>query len=180
MAVTVLEPVHATGVEFNVADGIPDGLVHITDAAGGPQHAHRHREFEAVRMENEQLARRVLRLRTDAGREVSMRLPPGSAALRPGDVIAVTPSSFIVVESDSTSVVVVRPTSLRQMGEAAHALGNRHRQVQFFDADSRFGQVVFLTPADHTVADYLTSAGVPFTIEDVTLDEPFRHAEHTH
>lgn len=174
MAVTSPESVRSTRVEFNLADGVPEHLVHVAGEG------HVHREREVVRLENEQLARRVMRLRTDAGREVALRLPPGSSALRPGDVLAVTPTSFVVVESTTTPVVVVRPTSLRQMGEAAHALGNRHRQVQFFDADSRFGQVVFLTPADHTVADYLTAAGVPFTLEDVTLDEPFRHAEHTH
>lgn len=174
MAVTSPESVRSTRVEFNLADGVPEHLAHVAGEG------HVHREREVVRLENEQLARRVMRLRTDAGREVALRLPPGSDALRPGDVLAVTPTSFVVVESTTTPVVVVRPTSLRQMGEAAHALGNRHRQVQFFDADSPFGQVVFLTPSDHTVADYLASAGVPFTLEDVTLDEPFRHAEHTH
>lgn len=178
MIEAALQPVHATRVEFNVADGVPTDLVHVAADAG--EHGHRHREFETVRLQNDALARRVLRLRTDTGREVSMRLPPGGPPLRPGDVIAVTPTSFVVVQTSSTPVIVVRPESVRQMGEVAHALGNRHRQVQFFDADSPFGQVVFLTPADHTVADYLRSVGVPFTSEDVTLDVPFRHSEHTH
>lgn len=170
--------VHVTQVCFNLADGVPEDLVHVSDPHSHGGHAHREREV--VHLENDALARRVQRLTTEAGRTVSLRLPSGSAALRPGDVLAVTDTSFIVVETTTTSVVVVRPTGLRQMGEAAHALGNRHRQVQFFDESGAFGQVVFLTPNDHTVTDFLLATGVPFTVEDVTLEQPFRHAEHQH
>ncbi|MBO3143834.1 urease accessory protein UreE [Dermatophilus congolensis] len=173
-----LPPIHSTAVIFNITDGTPEHLIHT------PGDHHGHRERETIRLHNEALAKRVQRLRTDKGREISLRLPSGSPALRPGDVIAVTDTSFITIETTTTRVIVVRPSCIRQMGEAAHALGNRHRQVQFFDDSTQFGaqfgQVVFLTPYDHTVTDHLESLHVDYTIEDVELDTPFRHAEHQH
>lgn len=167
-----LAPVMVNGVVANLHD------LAAEEADRLPPHR------DPVRLANADLARRLQRVRSDAGREVALRLPSGSAALRTGDVLAVVDETVLVVEPLASDVVVIAPRTVFEAGQVAHTLGNRHLQMQFFGGDSeigrRFGGTVFLTPYDHTVADHLAAVECPHERAEVTLEVPFRHAGHTH
>lgn len=135
---------------------------------------------ETVVLPSAALVKRVQRVVTDHGRELGIRLPPGSADLRDGDVLLRDETGIVVVGVEPTDVLVIAPRSIEEMGATAHALGNRHLQAQFFGADSEYGAEVMVVQYDHTVADFLGARGVPHDRQERVMPVPFRHAEHTH
>jgi urease accessory protein len=137
-----------------------------------------HREM--VVLPSSQLVKRIQRVTTDHGQELGIRLPSGSGGLRDGDILHVASANMIVVSVLPTDVLVIAPRSIRQMGEVAHSLGNRHLQAQFFDAASEYGAEVMVCQYDHTVEDYLKHVGAPYDRQERVLRVPFRHADHSH
>lgn len=153
----------------------------VTETAGNiadltPEQLAAH-HLERVRLPAADLAKPVQRVVGDHGTELGLRLPRGSV-LRDGDILLADGTDLVVVAQQSTTVLVIAPVDMLQMARTAHALGNRHLPAQF--ADTTEGGAVMVVPDDHTVADYLTTAGVPFHREDRVLPEPFRHADHRH
>jgi urease accessory protein len=135
---------------------------------------------EKVILPSAQLVKRIQRVTTDHGKELGIRLPAGSGDLRDGDILQVTESNMIVVSVLPTDVLVIAPRSVHEMGVVAHSLGNRHLQVQFFDATSEYGAEVMVCQYDHTVEDYLKHVGVAYARQERVMPVPFRHAEHSH
>ena len=135
---------------------------------------------EKVVLPSAQLVKRIQRVTTDHGKELGIRLPPGAAELRDGDVLHADGSNLIVVSVLPTDVLVIAPRSIHEMGVVAHSLGNRHLQAQFFDAASEYGAEVMVCQYDHTVEDYLKHVGVPYDRQERVMPVPFRHAEHSH
>ncbi|AKK10585.1 urease accessory protein UreE [Corynebacterium uterequi] len=135
---------------------------------------------EKVWLPSAELVKRIQRVTTDHGREIGIRLPAGSPDLRDGDILAMEADNAVVVAVLPTDVLVIAPRSITEMGQVAHALGNRHLQAQFFDADSDYAAEVMVVQYDHTVVDYLDQHSVPYTRQDRVMAVPFRHAEHTH
>ncbi|BCW81057.1 MULTISPECIES: urease accessory protein UreE [unclassified Arthrobacter] len=135
---------------------------------------------EKVVLPSAQLVKRIQRATTDHGKEIGIRLPAGSGDLRDGDILHVEEANMIVVSVLPTDVLVIAPRTIHEMGVTAHSLGNRHLQAQFFDADSEYGAAVMVCAYDHTVEDYLTHAGVPYSRQERVMPVPFRHAEHSH
>ena len=135
---------------------------------------------ETITLPSEDLVRRIQRVRTDYDREVGIRLRAGSPDLEDGDILDLTDSNAVVVRVEATDVLVLRPRTILEMGIAAHTLGNRHLQAQFFGEDSPYGAEVMVVRYDHTVVQYLDASGVPYTREDRIMPVPFRHSEHTH
>lgn len=134
---------------------------------------------EKIVLPSAELVKRVQRVTTDHGRDVGIRL---SAArdLRDGDVLYRDEKDYIVISVLPTAVLVIAPSSIREMGAVAHNLGNRHMQAQFFDAESDYRAEVMVVQYDHTIEDYLVHVGVPFSRQERVMPVPFRHAEHTH
>ncbi len=135
---------------------------------------------EKVVLPSAQLVKKIQRVTTDHGKELGIRLPPGSGDLRDGDILHLAGTSMIVVSVLPTDVLVIAPRTIHEMGVVAHSLGNRHLQAQFFEAASEFGAEVMVCQYDHTVEDYLQHAGVPYDRQDRVMPVPFRHAEHSH
>lgn len=140
----------------------------------GPQLAAHH--VERVRLAAADLARPVQRVVGDHGTEIGLRLARGTV-LHDGDILLADGHDLVVVAQEATTVLVVLPVDMHQMGVTAHALGNRHLPAQFEAVGDGAAMIV---PDDHTVVAYLNSAGVPFRREERVLRQPFRHAEHTH
>jgi urease accessory protein len=135
---------------------------------------------EHVTLDGDGLMKRIQRVVTDHGRELGIRLPPGSPDLRDGDILARSADSTVVVRVEPTDVLVIAARSIREMAVVAHSLGNRHVQAQFFGTDSEYAADVMVVPYDHTVVAYLQSVGVPFERQARLLAVPFRHGGHTH
>lgn len=134
---------------------------------------------EKIVLPSAELVKRVQRVSTDHGRDVGIRLAVPTD-LRDGDILYRDDDGFIAISVLPTDVLVVAPRSILEMGTVAHNLGNRHVQAQFFGADSGHRAEVMVVAYDHTIEDYLSHAGVPFTRQEQVMPVPFRHAGHTH
>ncbi|MCU1522855.1 MAG: UreE urease accessory domain protein [Arthrobacter sp.] len=150
------------------------------DLPPGPAESYAGLHREKVVLPSSQLVKRIQRVTTDHGKELGIRLPAGSGALRDGDILHVAEAHMIVVSVLPTDVLVIAPRSIREMGVVAHSLGNRHLQAQFFDAASEYGAEVMVCQYDHTVEDYLQHVGMPHDRQERVMPVPFRHAEHSH
>lgn len=126
------------------------------------------------------LAKRIQRLTSDHGREFGLRLAPDAADLRDGDVLIAEPDNVVIVQVDTSDVIVIAPRTVGEALFAAHSLGNRHLPAQFFDASSVFGAEVMVCQYDHTVEQFLIDHAIPYRRETRAMEVPFRHAEHTH
>ncbi|WP_136609292.1 urease accessory protein UreE [Sinomonas albida] len=160
---------------------------------GGASAAYDGCHRERVVLPSAALAKRIQRVRSDHGTELGIRLPPGAPDLRDGDILAVHQGggsaagalgSIVVVSVEATDVLVIAPRTIGEALFAAHSLGNRHLQAQFFSVDSgeggQSGQDVMVCQYDHTVQDFLDRHGIPYSREERVMAVPFRHAEHTH
>ncbi|AHI21624.1 urease accessory protein UreE [Corynebacterium vitaeruminis] len=139
--------------------------------------------IERLLLDDHELRKRILRATTDHGTEVGVRLPAGAAPLADGDILYLDDHNAIVVRVNPTDVLIIRPTTLKEMGFVAHSLGNRHLPAQFYAADSGFdpeGADCMVVQYDHTVEDFLAHHGVAYSRESKVTPEPFRHVEHTH
>lgn len=140
--------------------------------------------LEHVALDGDRLVKRIQRVTTDRGREIGIRLPPGSPDLRDGDILSRSADGAIVVRVEPTDVLAIGARSLHEMAVVAHSLGNRHVQAQFFDTDTDIGAgdevEVMVVPYDHTIVTYLQSVGVPFERQQRVMAVPFRHGGHTH
>ncbi|MFJ3956683.1 urease accessory protein UreE [Arthrobacter sp. NPDC090010] len=136
--------------------------------------------LEKVVLPVAELSKRIQRVTSDHGRELGVRLPAGSADLKDGDVLFAEDGNAVVVSVEASDVLVIAPRSVGEALFAAHSLGNRHLQAQFFGVDSEYGAEVLVCQYDHTVEDFLIHHGVPFSRQDRIMSVPFRHAEHTH
>ncbi|GGI99486.1 urease accessory protein UreE [Alicyclobacillus cellulosilyticus] len=130
------------------------------------------RTVERIRLSSHDLAKRLLRVTTDAGREVGIRLPEGTE-LRDGDILWMDDRVAIVIDVLPEELLVVGPRSLREMGEVAHQLGNRHIPVQFADD-------LLLVQYDYLVERLLQELEVPYRRETRKVARPFRHVGHHH
>lgn len=133
--------------------------------------------LERVPVAAEDRRRPRQRLVSDHGTSLGLQLPRGTT-LHDGDILVRDGNNLIVVASAAGWVLAIRPRTMQEMGEVAHALGNRHQPAQFVALPG--GGCELVMPDDHTIADYLTERGVPFERVERVLAEPFRHAEHTH
>ena len=134
---------------------------------------------EKVVLPSSALVKRIQRVTTDHGRELGIRLAPGPD-LCDGDILLRNEKEIITISVLPTDVLVIAPTSIFEMGQVAHALGNRHLQAQFFDASSDYAAEVMVVQYDHTVEDFLKHHGTPHQRQERVMPVPFRHAEHTH
>jgi len=100
--------------------------------------------FETVAVTWDECAKRILRKKTNAGREIGIRLA-GAQTLRHGDILAKDEEKTILVFVQPCEVLVVRPISVRHLGIVAYELGNRHLPLEITES----GEIVLL-PDDPT------------------------------
>ncbi|MCL6616910.1 MAG: urease accessory protein UreE, partial [Anoxybacillus ayderensis] len=70
-------------------------------------------------------------------------------------------------------LLVIRPTSIKQMGEIAHQLGNRHLPAQFEGEE-------MLVQYDYLVEELLKQLHIPYQREKRKVKQAFRHIGHSH
>jgi urease accessory protein len=128
------------------------------------------REIERVCLASHDLLKRLHRVSTDAGREIGIRLKDG-AELKDGDILWMDDQVAIVIDVLPEELLVIQPRSIREMGELAHQLGNRHVPVQF-DGDA------MLVQYDYLIEQLLVGQEVPYLRETRKVSRPFRHVGH--
>jgi urease accessory protein len=116
--------------------------------------------------------KKIQRVKTDHGKELGIRLT-GNKELKDGDILFQDEKNSIVISVIEDDVIVIQPTSLLQMGEIAHQLGNRHLPAQFLNNE-------MIVQYDYLVEKLLLELAVPFTREKRKMNEAFKHIGHSH
>lgn len=135
-----------------------------------PEEKQKH--IEKVYLENSDLVKRIQRVKTDHGNEIGIRLKQ-PIDLQYGDILYQDETNMIVVDVNSEDLLVIKPRNLKEMGDIAHQLGNRHLPAQFTDTE-------ILVQYDYLVEDLLKQLGIPFNHEDRKVNQAFRHIGHSH
>lgn len=128
--------------------------------------------IERVYLSSDDLVKRIQRVTTDHGKEVGIRLKEPKDLID-GDILFMDNRNMIVVSVTSDDLLVIHPTSFKQMGEIAHQLGNRHLPAQFEGQE-------MLVQYDHLVEELLKQLEIPYTREDRKVKKAFRHIGHSH
>lgn len=128
--------------------------------------------MERVYLRSDDLVKKIQRVKTDHGNELGIRLRD-SKELMDGDILYQDEKNAIVISVIEDDVLVIQPTSLLQMGEIAHQLGNRHLPAQF-EKDEMIVQY------DYLVERLLQELSVPFVREKRKMNEAFKHIGHSH
>lgn len=127
---------------------------------------------ERVYLESDLLVKRIQRVITDHGREIGIRLRDNKD-LVDGDILHMDEKNMIVISVKEDDVLVIMPTSIGQMGDIAHQLGNRHLPAQF-EGDE------MLVQYDYLVEELLKQVKVPYKRENRKVGQAFRHIGHSH
>ncbi|NMD71790.1 urease accessory protein UreE [Bacillus sp. DNRA2] len=130
------------------------------------------RHIERVYLRSELLLKRIQRVRTDHGNELGIRLKNG-VELRDGDILYQDEKNAIVISVLEDEVIAIKPTTLKQMGEIGHMLGNRHLPAQFTDEE-------MVVQYDYLVEKLLQELDVPYVCEKRKLAQAFKHIGHSH
>lgn len=132
---------------------------------------HKH-HLEKVYMESSDLVKRIQRVVTDHGREIGIRLKE-QRDLSAGDVLFMDDHNIVVIDLIPDDLLVIRPKSLKIMGDIAHKIGNRHLPAQF-EGDE------MLVQYDYLVEELLNELKVPYSREKKKVKQAFRHVGHSH
>ncbi|WP_419886998.1 urease accessory protein UreE [Neobacillus niacini] len=130
------------------------------------------RHIEKVYLESDHLVKRIQRVTSDHGREIGIRLKD-PRDLVAGDVLYMDDKNMIVIDVVADDLLVITPRSIKEMGNIAHQLGNRHLPAQFED-DSMMVQY------DYLVEELLNELEIPYKREKRKVKQAFRHIGHSH
>ncbi len=128
--------------------------------------------IERVYLHSDDLLKKIQRVKTDHGKELGIRLS-GVKELKDGDILYQDDKNSIIVSVIEDEVIVILPTSIKQMGEIAHQLGNRHLPAQFENDE-------MIVQYDYLVERLLNELAVPFVCEKRKMKEAFKHIGHSH
>ncbi|CEI83204.1 MULTISPECIES: urease accessory protein UreE [Oceanobacillus] len=127
---------------------------------------------EKVYLDSADLLKRILRVKTDHGKDIGISLKERQA-LTKGDVLYKDTSNIIFIDVYQDDVIVIRPKDIHEMGVIAHQLGNRHLPAQF-EADNMIVQY------DYLVEELLKQLDISYQREERKLKEAFKHIGHSH
>ncbi|PFO05057.1 urease accessory protein UreE [Bacillus sp. AFS076308] len=127
---------------------------------------------ERVYLNSDDLVKRIQRVVTDHGKEIGIRLKD-NRDLIDGDVLYIDERNMVVISVKDDDLLVIQPTSIKQMGEIAHQLGNRHLPAQFEGNE-------MLVQYDYLVEELLQQLEIPFKRENRKVKHAFRHIGHRH
>ena len=129
---------------------------------------------ETIYLNSEDMLKRILRVTSDHNREYGITLE-NNEKFKDGDILYNEDKKIIVVKVNSEDVLIIKPSSMTEMGIIAHALGNRHLQAQFEDNK-------MIIQYDALVEGELKRDNINYSRENLKLKKAFRHVEfgHTH
>ena len=148
------------------------GMVVITEShlhVGPEALAGRERDTLPLTWEERRWTRK--RVRTSAGREIALALPTGSV-LRPGEVIALEATWYLVVEGRPEPVLAVFPRDRAEAIRIAFDVGNRHFSLALE------GETI-LVPDDTAMEQLVSRLGVRWE-RRATVYDPIGGGGHRH
>ena len=127
---------------------------------------------EKIILKSDDLLKRIIRVTSDHGHEYGISLDKGKT-LNNGDILLKDVHNLVIVQYESNDILVIKPTSINEMGKIAHALGNRHLPAQF-ENDT------MIVEYDNLVEDKLKHDNINYSRENRVLEKAFRHVEFEH
>ena len=127
---------------------------------------------EKIILKSDDLLKRIIRVTSDHGHEYGISLDKGKT-LNNGDILLKDGHNLVIVQYESNDILVIKPTSINEMGKIAHELGNRHLQAQFEDD-------TMIIEYDSLVEDKLKHDKIDYVREERVLEKAFRHVEFEH
>lgn len=127
---------------------------------------------EKIILKSNDLLKRIIRVTSDHGHEYGISLDKGKT-LNNGDILLKDGHNLVIVQYESNDILVIKPTSINEMGKIAHALGNRHLPAQF-ENDT------MIVEYDNLVEDKLKHDNINYSRENRVLEKAFRHVEFEH
>ena len=127
---------------------------------------------EKIILKSDDLLKRIIRVTSDHGHEYGISLDKGKT-LNNGDILLKDGHNLVIVQYESNDILVIKPTSINEMGKIAHALGNRHLPAQF-ENDT------MIVEYDNLVEDKLKHDNINYSREKRVLEKAFRHVEFEH
>ncbi|WP_088187812.1 urease accessory protein UreE [Desulfosporosinus sp. FKA] len=107
--------------------------------------------IEQVFLSWDELQKRILRKTSDVGRDIGIQLENGH--LHPGDILYREDNHVIVVRVKEEAVLLVPVQNMKEMGLAAHAVGNMHAPIEV-KSDA------LLTPYNPVLVEQLVKLGL--------------------
>lgn len=127
------------------------------------------KHIEKVFLSPDDLLKKVILAKTDHDNEIGISLDRG-VQVEDGDIIFEDDKNMLVIHITNTDVLIIKPTSIKQMGIIAHNLGNRHSPAQFTEME-------MLVPYDYLIEEYLKSIGAIYERKSIKLEQAFRHVD---
>lgn len=123
------------------------------------------RVIDRVGLEWYEAAKRILRKRTQAGKEIALKFLRESPALTQGDVLYEDERELIVVDILSCEAIVIRPVSLYEVASVCYEIGNKHLPL-FFEKEE------LLAPYEAPLFRHLVAGGYDTSREERKLLYP--------
>ncbi|MGG5738266.1 MULTISPECIES: urease accessory protein UreE [Bacillus cereus group] len=149
-----------------IIEKINNNVCNMNDFSNTKKH------LDKILISSELLLKRVQKLFSESGFEIGVSLDNGET-LKNGDILYEDEHRIVYIEVLPEEVIVITPTSIKEMGIIAHNLGNRHLPAQFDEG-------CMILANDYLVEELLKKEGVPYQKEHRVLPKPFKHASHKH
>lgn len=128
---------------------------------------------ETAMVKSDDLAKHILRVTSDHGREYGIRLEDEEEHLFSGVAFQLSEHNLLVLTAIPDQMLVISPRSIDEMGTTAHMLGNLHKPVEVKD-----GTISLLY--DDVVRETLEQQGIPFEEVKRELGAPLPYANLGH
>lgn len=98
-------------------------------------------------------SKRILRRKTQSGKEYAIKMFGEGKKLNDGDVLAETDEAFVVVRIKPCTVILLKPRTLMEMGLVCYEIGNKHVPLFLQDTNE------VLLPFEEPLFRWLVASG---------------------
>ena len=120
------------------------------------------RQIETIALQWYETAKKILHKKTDAGREIIMKLFSETERLGQGDVMYADEDTIICINIIPVKAIVLKPATLKEMAWLCYEIGNKHLPL-FYDEEE------LSMPYEDPVFNMLVVAGYNPMIENRKL-----------
>lgn len=126
---------------------------------------------EFIYLDSDDLAKKILRVKSDYDKEYGIVLKDKEISLSDGDILFNDGKNLIVLKVNSEDVIIIEPKDINQMGEVAHLLGNTHIPVEIND-----GKII--VQYDYIIENILKENNIKYSLENFILKKAMRHVNY--
>jgi urease accessory protein len=133
------------------------------------------RSLDWLQLEWFEAGKRIIRRKTQSGKDVALKFLAEHTGLTQGDIIYEDEQSVIAIEILPCECIVVKPANMFEMASACYEIGNKHLPL-YFEANC------LLVPFEKPLFKLLTAQGYSVSAESRKLLQPLKTtvAPHEH